>query len=84
MFFSVRARVGKMINLAPPCQRRPEVLSGGPPPRTRVQVYYELPDGVTDFAPDSFVVLRRDGSHYELMTEGSGRNSPYTSNSPSM
>ena len=38
--------------------------------------YGELPDGVIDFAPDSFVVLRRDGSDYELMTDGSGRNSP--------
>ena len=35
-------------------------------------IYDELQDGVIDFAPYSFVVLRRDGSYYELTTEGSG------------
>ena len=43
----------------------------------------ELPDGVIDFAPDSFVFLRHDWSHYELMTDGSGGIRLYTSNSPS-
>ena len=37
--------------------------------------YDELPDGVIDFAPDSLDVLRRDGPHYELRTDGSGMNS---------
>ena len=36
----------------------------------------ELPGGVTHFAPDNYVVVRYDGSHYELMTGGSGGNSP--------
>ena len=35
-------------------------------------IYDELPDGVFDFDPDSFVVLRRDWSHYELMEDGPG------------
>ena len=33
--------------------------------------YDVLPEGVVNFAPDAFVVVRYDGSHYELM-EGSG------------
>ena len=35
----------------------------------------ELPNGVADFAPDSYVVMRYDGSHYDLLTDGLGANS---------
>ena len=39
-------------------------------------IYDELPDGVFDFDPDSFVVLMHDGSHYELMEDGPGGKAP--------
>ena len=38
-------------------------------------IHDELPGGVTHFAPDNYVVVRHDGSHYELMTDGSEKNS---------
>ena len=37
-------------------------------------IHDELPPGVTHFAPDNYVVVRHDGSLYELMEDGSGEN----------
>ena len=37
-------------------------------------IHDELPPGVTHFAPDNYVVVRYDGSLYELMEDGSGKN----------
>ena len=46
-------------------------------------IYDGLPDGVFDFDPDCFVVLRHDGAHCELMEDGPGDKRAATAHSPS-
>ena len=41
------------------------------------EIQYDVrPEGVVNFAHDAFVVVRYDGSHYELSVDSSGEKSP--------